>query len=117
MGASLILMAFSTSVFEVAALYGVIGFGIVTWNIQAISLRQQAVPKELLGRVNSCYMLLTRLGIMTGAALSGWIASVSSIRAPLLLGGGLLLALLVAVLLLLPRMTAMESPAPAAENE
>ncbi|GAB7185894.1 hypothetical protein ATKI12_5725 [Kitasatospora sp. Ki12] len=114
MGVSLILMAFSTSVFEVAALYGVIGFAIVTWNIQAISLRQQAVPKELLGRVNSCYMLLSRLGIMTGAALSGWIASVTSIRTPLVMGGTLLLVLLVAVLVLLPRMTAMEK-APAAE--
>ncbi|MFD8782991.1 MFS transporter [Kitasatospora sp. NPDC059599] len=111
MGVSLILMAFSTSVFEVAALYGVIGFGIVTWNIQAVSLRQQAVPKELLGRVNSCYMLLSRLGIMTGAALSGWIASVTNIRTPLVVGGTLLLVLLVAVLFLLPRMTAMESPA------
>ncbi|MEV7184985.1 MFS transporter [Kitasatospora sp. NPDC093102] len=113
MGVSLILMGLSTSVAEVAALYGVVGFGIVTWNIQAISLRQQAVPKELLGRVNSCYMLLSRLGIMAGAALSGWIASVVSIRTPLLLGGGLLLVLLVAVLLLLPRMTALEA-APAA---
>ncbi|MFI8456032.1 MFS transporter [Kitasatospora sp. NPDC085464] len=118
MGVSLILMSLSNSVFEIAALYGVIGFGIVTWNIQAISLRQQAVPKELLGRVNSCYMLLTRLGIMTGAALSGWIASVTSIRTPIVLAGTLLLALLVAVLFLLPRMTAMETPrveAPAPE--
>ncbi|MFG2906764.1 MFS transporter [Kitasatospora sp. NPDC048286] len=114
MGVSLILMGLSTSVAEVAALYGVIGFGIVTWNIQAISLRQQAVPKELLGRVNSCYMLLSRLGIMTGAALSGWIASAVSIRTPLFVGGALLLVLLVAVLLLLPRMTALEAaPAPA----
>ncbi|MFJ7908665.1 MFS transporter [Kitasatospora sp. NPDC096204] len=109
MGVSLILMGLNTSVAEVAALYGVIGFGIVTWNIQAISLRQQAVPKELLGRVNSCYMLLSRLGIMTGAALSGWIASVVSIRTPLFVGGTLLLVLLVAVLLLLPRMTALEA--------
>ncbi|MFJ6620137.1 MFS transporter [Kitasatospora sp. NPDC091335] len=116
MGVSLILMGLSTSVAEVAALYGVIGFGIVTWNIQAISLRQQAVPKELLGRVNSCYMLLTRLGIMAGAALSGWIASTVSIRTPLFVGGGLLLVLLVAVLFLLPRMTAMEA-APAAAPE
>lgn len=121
MGASLILMGLSTSVAEVAALYGVIGFGIVTWNIQAISLRQQAVPKELLGRVNSCYMLLSRLGIMAGAALSGWIASVVSIRTPLFVGGALLLVLLVAVLFLLPRMTALESapaePAAVADPE
>ncbi|MFI2608894.1 MFS transporter [Kitasatospora sp. NPDC018619] len=109
MGVALVLMGLSTSVAEVAALYGVVGFGIVTWNIQAISLRQQAVPKELLGRVNSCYMLLTRLGIMTGAALSGWIASAVGVRTPLLVGGGLLLLLLVAVLVLLPRMTAMEA--------
>ncbi|MBO1417532.1 MFS transporter [Streptomyces sp. FH025] len=114
MGISLILMGMSTSVAEIAALYGVIGFGIVTWNVQAISLRQQAVPKELLGRVNSCYMLLSRLGIMTGAALSGWIASVTSVRTPLFLGGCLLLVLLVAVLLLLPRMSALE-PSPSAE--
>ncbi|MFD4660454.1 MFS transporter [Kitasatospora sp. NPDC058444] len=109
MGVALILMGLSTSVAEVAALYGVVGFGIVTWNIQAISLRQQAVPKELLGRVNSCYMLLSRLGIMSGAALSGWIASAVNIRTPLLIAGGLLLVLLVVVLFLLPRMTAMEA--------
>ncbi|MFE4516908.1 MFS transporter [Kitasatospora sp. NPDC056783] len=118
MGTSLVLAGLATSLAAVAALYAVTGFGIVTWNIQAVSLRQQAVPKELLGRVNSCYMLLTRIGIMSGAALSGWIASVSGIRTPLFVGGGLLLVLLVAVLFLLPRMNAMEAAAaPAAATE
>ncbi|WP_063763184.1 MFS transporter [Streptomyces sp. NRRL WC-3742] len=111
MGVSLLLTGLTSSVAAVAVLYAVASFGVVTWNVQAISLRQQAVPKELLGRVNSCYLLLSRFGVMTGAALSGWIASAAGVRAPLLVGGAALLAALV----LVPRMARLErASAPAA---
>ncbi|MFH8385040.1 MFS transporter [Kitasatospora sp. NPDC018058] len=112
MGSALLLMGLSPSVILVAALFAVGNFGVVTWNVQAISLRQQIVPKELLGRVNSCYLMLTRIGMLIGAGLSGWIGSTVNVRTPLVISGILLLAALFA----LPRMGNLEpAPAPAEE--
>ncbi|WP_157881995.1 MFS transporter [Streptomyces rubellomurinus] len=109
MGSCWVLLGLSSSWLLVAAISTGTGFGVVLWNVQATSLRQQAVPKELLGRVNSCYMLISRLGIIVGTALSGWIAGVTSIRVPIVLGGAVLLL----CLLLVPRLARIEA-APAA---
>jgi len=40
------------------ALLALNGFATTMWNIVTVSLRQQIVPAELLGRVNSVYRLL-----------------------------------------------------------
>ncbi|MFJ8477919.1 MFS transporter [Kitasatospora sp. NPDC094011] len=114
MGSALLLMGLSPSVFVVAPLYAIGNFGVVTWNVQAISLRQQTVPKELLGRVNSCYLMLTRIGMLVGAGLSGWIGSAVSVRTPIVISGAVLLAALIVI----PRLGDLEpAPAPAAEEQ
>ncbi|MFJ9696159.1 MFS transporter [Kitasatospora sp. NPDC101183] len=114
MGVAWIVIGLSPT-WEMAALFHLVaGFGLVIWNVQATSLRQQAVPKELLGRVNSCYMMLSRLGIIVGTALSGWIAAATEVRVPVVLGGAVLLA----CVLLVPRLARLETasaPAPAAQ--
>ncbi len=113
MGSSLLLMGLSPSVFVVAPLFALGNFGVVTWNVQAISLRQQTVPKELLGRVNSCYLMLTRIGMLIGAGLSGWIGATVSVRTPIVIAGALILAALIVI----PRLGDLEpAPAPAAEE-
>src|SRR5690606_16805372 len=58
-GAILIVIpAFTTNAFIVAAGFFVGGAGIVLWNVVAVSLRQRITPDRLLGRVNSGYRLL-----------------------------------------------------------
>jgi MFS family permease len=97
LGASLVVTGLSGSTLMVAALYAVGSFGVVTWNIQVVSLRQRVVPSELLGRVNSAYQLIGRGGGLLGAALSGVLGSAIGVRAPLLIGGALILLCLAAV--------------------
>ncbi|MFI6582804.1 MFS transporter [Embleya sp. NPDC050493] len=105
MGASLLGLGVGSSVALAAVLYAVASFGVVTWNVQVVSLRQRVVPRRLLGRVNSCYLLLSRLGILVGAGLSGWLGSAFSVRTPAVLGGVVLLASLVVV----PRLASLEA--------
>ena len=56
------------------ALLALNGFATTMWNIVTVSLRQEIVPAELLGRVNSIYRLLgwglMPLGALTGGLLS-----------------------------------------------
>ncbi len=107
MAVSMSVMGLSTSVALVAAMYAVAGFGVVSWNVQVVTLRQRIVPRELFGRVNSGYLLASRLGMLLGATLAGWIGSALDIRAPFFLGGALLLLSLAAV----PRLAGL-NPAP-----
>ncbi|MFJ3940437.1 MFS transporter [Streptomyces parvus] len=107
MAVSLFVMGLSTSVVVVAAMYAVASFGVVTWNVQVVTVRQRLVPRELFGRVNSSYLLASRLGMLVGVTLAGWIGTAFDVRAPLFLGGALLLLSLAAV----PRLAGLD-PAP-----
>lgn len=71
-GALLLLVpAFTTNPFTVGAGFFIGGFGIVLWNVVAVSLRQRITPDKLLGRVNSGYRLLAWGTMPLGAALGG----------------------------------------------
>lgn len=71
-GAILIVIpAFTTNAFIVAAGFFVGGAGIVLWNVVAVSLRQRITPDRLLGRVNSGYRLLAWGTMPLGAAIGG----------------------------------------------
>jgi len=59
----------------------------VVWNILAGTVRQKAVPAELLGRTGSIGRLLGYLGIAIGAAAGGWMANVAGIRIPFYVSG------------------------------
>ncbi|WP_326835583.1 MFS transporter [Amycolatopsis rhabdoformis] len=103
-GAALVAASFATSVVLVSGMYALGSFGIVVWNVQAVSLRQRLVPRELGGRVNSAYRLIGWGGIPVGAALGGVLGTAAGVRAPILVGGCLALASLV----LVPKLAKLE---------
>ena len=87
--------------FIVAWSFGLISFGSVLWNVQAVSIRQALIPDNLLGRVNSVYRLLA-LGLNPiGAIFGGTIVKILdnsfsrefALRFPFLLGGIFMLIL------------------------
>jgi Transmembrane secretion effector len=78
------------------------GFTTTLWNVVTVSMRQQEVPAELFGRVNSVYRMLGWGTRPLGALAGGFIASAAGLRAPFIVGGivrgTVLLALLPALL-------------------
>ncbi|GFZ91873.1 MFS transporter [Nesterenkonia alkaliphila] len=51
-------------------------FHAVVWNICSISIRQQVVPSDMLGRVGAASRVLGLLGLAVGSALGGVLATV-----------------------------------------
>ncbi|MEC3976802.1 MFS transporter [Amycolatopsis sp. H20-H5] len=93
------------------ALLAVNGFVTTLWNIVTVSLRQQIVPAELLGRVNSVYKLLGWGLIPLGALTGGLVAHTFGLRAPYPLAGALRgMALLVAMPVLIRALRATGPP-------
>jgi MFS family permease len=72
----------SPNAIALGALLAVNGFVITLWNIVTVSLRQQIVPAELLGRVNSVYRMLGWGLIPLGALAGGLVAHAFGLRAP-----------------------------------
>lgn len=95
-----LLVSATGSWLVVVTLFSVQGFLIVLWNIVTVSLRQQLIPGELFGRVNSVYRFLG-LGIMPiGALVGGALADTFGLRAPWLVAAALFaVALALAALL------------------
>lgn len=58
------------------------GFATTIWNVMTVSLRQQIVPADLLGRVNSVYRMLGWGLIPLGALTGGLLAHRFGLRAP-----------------------------------
>jgi len=78
------------------------GFGVTLWNVVTVSLRQQVVPSDLLGRVNSVYRMLGWGLMPVGALAGGFVAHAAGLRAPYVVAGVLCgLGLLAAFPLLL----------------
>jgi MFS family permease len=69
------------------ALLAVNGFVLTLWNIVTVSLRQQIVPPDLLGRVTSVYKLLGWGLIPLGALTGGLVAHRLGLRAPFPIAG------------------------------
>ncbi|GII06067.1 hypothetical protein Pta02_80750 [Planobispora takensis] len=95
------------------ALLAVDGFAVVLWNIVTVSLRQQFVPPQMLGRVGSVCKMLGWGLIPLGALVGGLVAHAFGLRAPYLLAGVLRgIALLAAMPVLLRVLRAPEVPGP-----
>jgi MFS family permease len=62
------------------------------WNVVTVSLRQQIIPSELFGRVNSVYRWLGWGTMPIGALIGGFVAFEFGLRAPFLVGGSIILA-------------------------
>jgi MFS family permease len=82
-------------VVPVALALTVAGATLVVWNVVTVSLRQEIVPGEVLGRVNGSYRLLVYGGLPLGSALGGALGAVAGLRAVFALAGAL--ALLTAI--------------------
>lgn len=88
-------------------LLGLNGFVTTMWSIVTVSVRQKAVPSELLGRVNSAYRMLGWGLMPLGALAGGVVARELGIRAAYPVAGALRGIALLAVLPVL--ITAMRS--------
>lgn len=60
-----------------AVLFFTGGYMIVTWNVITVTLRQQLVPDDILGRTNATYRLLAWGGGPLGAAAGGVLAELT----------------------------------------
>ncbi|MFG1706310.1 MFS transporter [Nonomuraea sp. M3C6] len=81
------------------------GFVITLWNVVTVSLRQQTVPSEMLGRVNSVYRMLGWGLIPLGALVGGLVAHAFGLRVAYPVAGVLRgIALLVAMPVLIRAM-------------
>jgi MFS family permease len=79
------------------------GFFTAMWNIVTVSLRQQIVPGDLLGRVNSVYRMIGWGLMPAGAVAGGFVAQAGGLRAPYTTGGIVCAVTLLAVLPVLLR--------------
>ena len=87
------------------ALVALNGFVTTIWNVVTVSLRQEIVPTDLLGRVNSIYRLLGWGLMPLGAVTGGLLAHEIGLRAPYPIAGALrALALTIALPALLTAM-------------
>ncbi|MBF8185284.1 MFS transporter [Nonomuraea sp. K274] len=88
----------SPNAIVLCALLAVNGFLTTLWSVVTVSLRQEIVPAELLGRVNSVYRMLGWGLIPLGALAGGLVAHAFGLRAPYPVAGVLRgIALLVAM--------------------
>jgi len=86
------------------------GYFVTMWNVVTISLRQQIVPTELLGRVNSAYRMIGWGLMPLGAAASGFVARAGGLRAPYLAAAVICGLTLAAALPLLLRSRPQQTP-------
>ncbi len=82
-------IGFSPDAIVLGALLALNGFATTMWNIVTVSLRQQIVPPQLLGRVNSVYRLLGWGLMPLGALTGGLLAHRFGLHAPYPIAGAL----------------------------
>jgi MFS family permease len=84
LGANVVIfeaIAVSPDAIVLGALLALNGFATTMWNVVTVSLRQQVVPSEFLGRVNSIYRMIGWGMIPLGALTGGLIAHLLGLRA------------------------------------
>jgi MFS family permease len=101
-------IGFSPDALVAGALLGASGFVTALWSIVAVTLRQQLVPAELRGRVNSAYRMLSAGLMPFGALAGGLVARELGVRAAYPVAGVIrAVALLVALPVLLAEVRAV----------
>jgi MFS family permease len=75
-------MGLAPDVVVLGAFMAVNGLLVTLWNVVTVSLRQELVPTELLGRVNSVYRMLGWGFMPLGAVAGGFVAHAFGLRAP-----------------------------------
>lgn len=79
-------------VWSVVAAFVLLGVCFMCWNVVSLTTRQQIVPDELRGRVESVYRALSWGALPLGAGAGGVIAEQAGLRAPLIMAAGLCVA-------------------------
>ncbi|NBB70343.1 MAG: MFS transporter, partial [Alphaproteobacteria bacterium] len=116
-GASLMLLALAPHLAVALAAVVASGCAVATAGVASQTLTQRVVDEAVLGRVMSLYGVIFRAGPATGALVTGAVADLAGLRAPLLAGAAITLAAC-AVLggrLLGARRLLEEAPAPGAD--
>lgn len=98
-----VLLGFSPTAGALAGLLAVSGLVTAIWSVVTVTLRQEIVPRALLGRVNSVYRLLGWGLIPVGALAGGLIAHELTVRAAFPIAGTLRAVALVVSLPILLR--------------
>jgi MFS family permease len=82
-------IGFSPDPVVLGALLALNGFVTTMWSIGVVSLRQQVVPSQLLGRVTSAYRMLASGLMPLGALAGGLVASELGVRAAFPVAGAI----------------------------
>jgi MFS family permease len=77
-----IVLASTTSAWTAGAILALFGFHAIVWGTVSASLRQELVPENLMGRINSVYLLFDAGSESIGALLGGLIAGGFGLTAP-----------------------------------
>lgn len=88
--------------------FAMMGLSAMVWNVIAVSYRQTFVPRELLGRANGVYRLVSWGCMPLGSVAFGLAADTWGLRTPFVLGGILVAAVSV---VLLPFLSQLAGPA------
>ena len=79
-------LALTTSPWVAGTVMAVFGVHAIVWGTTSTTVRQRAVPEQLLGRVTSVYLLGSVGGVAVGSFLGGAIAQRWGIVAPFWFG-------------------------------
>jgi MFS family permease len=90
----------------------VLGAAITVWNVVTVTVRQQLIPPDRFGRVNSVYRWLGAAASAAGVAIGGFVAHAWSVRTPFVVGGAV--ALLAAVAFARPVLAGLDEQPPSA---
>ncbi|MFD4633368.1 MFS transporter [Streptomyces sp. NPDC058284] len=91
MGLGGLAVAATDSVYVVTAGYCAAGFGLMVWNVVAVSLRQELIPDRLLGRATGVYRLFAWGTMPLGALIFGWLSTSAGPRTAFAVGGAVTL--------------------------
>lgn len=80
-----------------ATALGVFGFAGMVFNVHSVTLTQQRIPNELLGRVSAALRTVGISGAPLGALTFGAVAELTDLNVPALLGAALMLLAAVAI--------------------
>ena len=92
-GMTQFVVGLSSGVVVVGLMLAVSSGAFAVWNVTAATLRQRVVAIGMLGRVSATYTTALVGSAAAGAALGGLLASAAGLRAPMLIGGPILMAI------------------------
>jgi MFS family permease len=91
-GPAQVVIGLAPAAWVVGAVGFVLGFAITTWNVATVTVRQRIIPGERFGRVNAVYRWLGAAASAAGVAAGGFVAYLTDLRTPFVVGGLLTLA-------------------------